>query len=511
MPIRAENRARYPADWQDIRAAILKRAGNVCEMEGCGAVNGKPHPITGAPVVLTVAHLDHTPENCAPWNLRAWCQRCHNRYDQPMRIASRRARLAKARESSFVAENMTLDIWDTGDDQDEIPPRGFTVRGIHPVANLLPEMSAAEFSELKASIKANGGNRVPIIVHINGLILDGRHRKRACDELGLKPLLRVVSGTDNECLKLVLDLNLTRRHLDEAQRAAIAAEVETMKQGRPGKDANLHVSREDAARMFNVSPRSVASAKVVLTSGIPEIRDALRQGRIPVSKAEMVAKMPAARQQQVAAELGNGKSPATIVLAASRRERLADIELQASNTPLSIAALGRAFPILLNDPPWAYETWSEGGQQKAAEMHYPTMSPEKIAELPIGDIAAKDAMMFMWFLPGMMQEAIDCMRAWGFKEQGFAIGLKRHITCGHYFRGQFEPLMYATRGKMPPPPELHSSVFEWGPAGPHSTKPESVRNWITETYPDAGKIELFCRGEPAPGWHAWGLEAKRKQ
>jgi hypothetical protein len=32
-------------------------------------------------IVLTIAHLDHTPENCDPENLRAWCQRCHLRYD----------------------------------------------------------------------------------------------------------------------------------------------------------------------------------------------------------------------------------------------------------------------------------------------------------------------------------------------------------------------------------------------------------------------------------------------
>ena len=39
------------------------------------------HPDTGSRVVLTVAHLDHTPENCEPANLRAMCQRCHLTYD----------------------------------------------------------------------------------------------------------------------------------------------------------------------------------------------------------------------------------------------------------------------------------------------------------------------------------------------------------------------------------------------------------------------------------------------
>jgi 5-methylcytosine-specific restriction endonuclease McrA len=93
MPIHAENRARYPKDWKAIRSAVLVRAGNAGETDGCGAINGQPHPITGSKVVLTIAHLDHTPENCEPDNLRAWCQRCHNRYDQAARIAGRKSRL----------------------------------------------------------------------------------------------------------------------------------------------------------------------------------------------------------------------------------------------------------------------------------------------------------------------------------------------------------------------------------------------------------------------------------
>jgi len=89
VPIRPENKARYPKDWKRISAAVREDAGNRCEgspsFPDCRAENGKPHPETGAKVVLTTAHLDHHPENCARENLRAWCQRCHNVYDAPMR------------------------------------------------------------------------------------------------------------------------------------------------------------------------------------------------------------------------------------------------------------------------------------------------------------------------------------------------------------------------------------------------------------------------------------------
>lgn len=51
----------------------------------CAAVNGKPHPVTGSKVVLTIMHLNHQPEDVRDENLLAGCQRCHNRYDAPVR------------------------------------------------------------------------------------------------------------------------------------------------------------------------------------------------------------------------------------------------------------------------------------------------------------------------------------------------------------------------------------------------------------------------------------------
>lgn len=96
MPIRPENQARYPKNWKAISKDCRDRAGNRCQgspaFPDCRAENGEPHPVTGSKVVLTTAHLDHTPENCDPENLRAWCQKCHNTYDAPMRARGIAAR-----------------------------------------------------------------------------------------------------------------------------------------------------------------------------------------------------------------------------------------------------------------------------------------------------------------------------------------------------------------------------------------------------------------------------------
>ena len=97
MPIRPENRSKYPANWQEIRKAILDRAGHCCEgspaYPDCRAANYHRHPVTGSIVILTTAHLDHNPANNDLNNLRAWCQRCHNTYDAPSRQQRRKQRL----------------------------------------------------------------------------------------------------------------------------------------------------------------------------------------------------------------------------------------------------------------------------------------------------------------------------------------------------------------------------------------------------------------------------------
>ncbi|MCK5772022.1 hypothetical protein [Algiphilus sp.] len=104
MPIAAANRARYPADWPQIRERILARANHCCER--CGVPNHvyrrDDDTLTSDPlladswelvdghqvarIVLTIAHLDDPdPANCDDDNLAALCQRCHNRLDGPMR------------------------------------------------------------------------------------------------------------------------------------------------------------------------------------------------------------------------------------------------------------------------------------------------------------------------------------------------------------------------------------------------------------------------------------------
>lgn len=81
---------KYHPQWKWIRADILHRAGNVCEL--CGAPNYVPHWKTGSRVVLTIHHIDYDIKNNKKYNLIALCQRCHNKLDMPLRIRNRKER-----------------------------------------------------------------------------------------------------------------------------------------------------------------------------------------------------------------------------------------------------------------------------------------------------------------------------------------------------------------------------------------------------------------------------------
>jgi len=119
MPIKPELRVRYPADWESRGAELRIAAGNRCQTENCGLLDGAvgwrdddglfieaAEPDAVIPdgrslirIVLTVAHLyDSRPENCSPRNLALFCQRCHNTWDARMRgqhaSATRRERKA---------------------------------------------------------------------------------------------------------------------------------------------------------------------------------------------------------------------------------------------------------------------------------------------------------------------------------------------------------------------------------------------------------------------------------
>jgi ParB-like chromosome segregation protein Spo0J len=171
----------------------------------------------------------------------------------------------------------------------------------HPIANVFPLMEGEEFKALVQDIKANG-LREPITV-FEGKILDGRNRYRAVLDAGhrlkdqdFKPYI------ETKPLEFVISANVHRRHLNESQRAVVAAKLVTTKLG-----DNQHIRREGrpidqptAAEMLNVSEKSVQRAKNVCDKGAPELQALVESGKVAVSAAEKLANKLSNKEDQTA-------------------------------------------------------------------------------------------------------------------------------------------------------------------------------------------------------------------
>lgn len=132
---------------------------------------------------------------------------------------------------------------------------------VHPACELFPEMSPQEFEALKASIRAQG-LREPIYLW-RGQILDGRHRLRACEQLGIEPRYQEFQGSEAEAVEFVLAKNLHRRHLTQSQKAALLVEVYELRQAVLAKEkaekAKAQRSREQAELAARPRPTGVRS------------------------------------------------------------------------------------------------------------------------------------------------------------------------------------------------------------------------------------------------------------
>jgi N6-adenosine-specific RNA methylase IME4 len=169
------------------------------------------------------------------------------------------------------------------------------------------------------------------------------------------------------------------------------------------------------------------------------------------------------------------------------------------------------FSVILADPPWNFQTYSAKGRDRNADKHYACMGLEDIKSLPVVDLAANNAVLFLWVSNPQLKDGLEVMEAWGFeyktvaftwvktsKSGGFPIG------CGYWTRANPELCLLATRGK---PKRVSAAVRQLvrSPRREHSRKPDRVRDDIVQLMGDVPRIELFARSR-APGWEAWGNE-----
>lgn len=393
--------------------------------------------------------------------------------------------------------------------------------GTQPRAMLNPE-TVADYAEARR----NGATFPEIGVVYDGTdhwIWDGFHRTAGCEEAGDTEIAADVrSGTRRDAVLLAVGANATHglRRSNEDKRRAVLLLLDD-----PEWSA---WSDREIARRCAVSDRFVNGLRTTLTA------NGSQSERTYVSRHGTVAKMDTAAIGKRAADVAAVKSmPVEAVYAVAgayfrqqerdrqeakkvrreEREQQLGERIAAGNAALVAAGqAGLVFPVVLADPEWRYEPWSrDTGMDRAADNHYPTTPTSEIRKRPVGEIAADDAVLFLWATVPMLPDAFAVIADWGFTYKSHFIWVKRRSGeargPGYWNTNEHELLLVATRGNPPAPaPGTQWPSVIIAPVGRHSAKPDRVYELIESYFPNLPKIELNARVR-RPGWEVWGAEA----
>lgn len=420
-------------------------------------------------------------------------------------------------------------------------------RKFHPLANAFPLIEGADFDALCQDVKARGLQHK--IILLDGMILDGRNRYRACLDARVKPQFETFAGKDP--LAFVISENLRRRHLDTGQRAMVAAKLEGFSHGGKRTDPALvaTIGRLKAADMLNVSRESIARAAVVRDHGSANLNDAVSRGAVAVSTGAHLATLPAAEQDQIVAK---GEKEILAAAKTIRDKKNGDrragkvariIEINKGNQPLAFG--GKKFVIASADPPWRYERPLIGDSDRSIENKYPTMPFAEIAAMPVHEHMADQSGIALHIpqplaiceTPEGLLYPQQIGRAWGdphwndpkkcdpkrwFVMRTVFIWEKRSpedilanggpLGMGHYGRTDHECVYLMTRGGLPTPKFKPRSVFHIRARGEleHSEKPAEIYAAIRKMYQeyvDAGLLLALFERQARPGFVVWGNQA----
>lgn len=180
------------------------------------------------------------------------------------------------------------------------------------------------------------------------------------------------------------------------------------------------------------------------------------------------------------------------------------------------------YNIVYADPPWRFAAWSHRGEGKGASRHYECMTLEDICELPVAEMCAEDAALFLWVVQPMLPEALAVMNRWGFSFRTVAFvwvkmpptwtqydrRIKPRLGLGYHTRSGAEQCWLGIRGKGY---KRHAQGVEQvlhAPIREHSRKPDEIAARIEALVGEVPRIELFAR-EKRQGWDSWGDQCER--
>tara|TARA_X000001382_G_scaffold23564_1_gene14463 strand:+ start:19916 stop:20374 length:459 start_codon:yes stop_codon:yes gene_type:complete len=144
--------------------------------------------------------------------------------------------------------------------------------------------------------------------------------------------------------------------------------------------------------------------------------------------------------------------------------------------------------------------------------HYPVMSIDDIANMPVQDLADDNCVLFMWVTLPKLNEFMKVINGWGFEYKTTAfVWVKKNkkadsffMGLGRWTRANPEICVLATKGNISRKSNAVRQLQVF-PIERHSKKPDEFRDLILELVGDLPRIELFAR-QTADGWDSWGNE-----
>ena len=174
---------------------------------------------------------------------------------------------------------------------------------------------------------------------------------------------------------------------------------------------------------------------------------------------------------------------------------------------------GGPFSTVLADPPWRFmNRTGKVAPEHRRLLRYNTMSAEDIQELPVPEILADNAHLYLWIPNALIATGLQVMEYWGFTYKSNIVWAKRRKDggpdgrgVGFYFRNVTELLLFGVKGRMRtlPPGRRQVNMIE-SRKREHSRKPDEQYH-IIETCSPGPYLELFAR-HSRPGWISWGNE-----
>lgn len=398
----------------------------------------------------------------------------------------------------------------------------------HGPYQVMPPLSADEYEALKADIAARGV-MVPVEYDEEGNILDGHHRVAICGELGLSQWPRLIRYglAEQEKRRHARRLNLDRRHLDQAARRKL---IEDDLRETP------EASNRKIAADLGVDDKTVGAARARLesTAEIPQLKE--RQGRD--KKVRKIVQYVDPSPEGIR----GSKLTAKTISHAERetyREGARGLARELSDLSATLAT-GRQFSVIYADPPWRRKA---GFTDRSYENHFPTMTWDQIAALPVAARALGDAWLFLWIprahllaatkmtveidghgpveVPTSLAQRIAT--EWGFPEYSTCFVWTKtdddhpdDMGSGLIVRDQDELLLLFKRGRGMPMPatseKVGSNYRERSKPLGHSRKPEFYRTMIRQMVGEGVPVlELFARVDdehPLPAdFYPWGNQA----